>query len=201
MNNPLRYTDPSGWVVLSNGHKVGMDFNDWGVSNSAELYMPGSSGHWSDGIRGQYGNSILGDQKSYDKMYGPGAWEIAQSLASNPATRNQWRQGMISIEQVRRNGGYWTTTTTTLGNQLPVYDGAGRIIVVNLPATEVFKKWNPVAGQSGGDGNIFAQTYSHFQTGGGDPLNVSTSSLDFSGVTQKNLVYNSKRLSKNSNFV
>jgi hypothetical protein len=38
-------------------------------------------------------------------MYGEGAWEIAQSLASNPATRNQWRQGMISIEQIRRNGG------------------------------------------------------------------------------------------------
>jgi hypothetical protein len=35
--------------------------------------------------------------------------------------------------------------------------------------------------------NIFAETYSHFQTGGGNPLYVSTSSLDFSGVTQKNL--------------
>jgi RHS repeat-associated protein len=106
MNNPLRYTDPSGWsMMLSNGSIVGQDFNDWGISNSANLGMPGSGGNWSDGIRGQYGNSMLGDQRSYDKMYGEGAWEIAQSLASNPATRNQWRQGMISIEQIRRNGG------------------------------------------------------------------------------------------------
>lgn len=49
---------------------------------------------------------------------------------------------------------------------------------------------NSVAQSSGG--NIFSQTYGHFQTGCGDPLNVSTSSLDFGGVTQKNLVYNSK---------
>ncbi len=106
MNNPLKYTDPSGWsMMLSNGSVVGYDFNDWGVSNSANLSMPGSGGNWSDAMRGQYGNSMLGDKGSYDKMYGPGAWDIAQSLASSPVVRNSWRQGMITIEQIRRNGG------------------------------------------------------------------------------------------------
>ena len=56
MNNPLRYTDPSGWyVMLSNGHKVGQDFNDWGVSNSANLYMPGGgSGYSYNSSTGDY---------------------------------------------------------------------------------------------------------------------------------------------------
>ncbi|MCX8144194.1 MAG: hypothetical protein N3F62_08085, partial [Bacteroidia bacterium] len=45
---------------------------------------------------------------------------------------------------------------------------------------------------SGNAKNIFIETYVHFQFGGGKPLYLSTSSLDFSDVTQKDLIYDSK---------
>jgi RHS repeat-associated protein len=41
-------------------------------------------------------------------------------------------------------------------------------------------------------GNIFLKTWSHYQIGGRKDLNVSTSSLDFSFVSKKDLVYDSK---------
>ena len=40
--------------------------------------------------------------------------------------------------------------------------------------------------------NIFFKTWTHYQFGGTDDLHVSTSALDFSFVSQKNLSYNSK---------
>ncbi len=51
---------------------------------------------------------------------------------------------------------------------------------------------NKTQNAQNGAGDIFAQAFVHFQIGGGQPLTISTSSLDFGSVTQKNLVYNSK---------
>ncbi len=71
MNNPLKYTDPSGWsMMLSNGSIVGYDFNDWGNSNSANLCMPGSGGHWSDENRSVFGNYMLMDAAVFQSYYG-----------------------------------------------------------------------------------------------------------------------------------
>ena len=40
--------------------------------------------------------------------------------------------------------------------------------------------------------NIFAQTFYHFQVGGGKPIAIRASSLKLSAVTQRNLIYNPK---------
>jgi RHS repeat-associated protein len=93
MNNPLRYTDPSGWyVMLSNGHKVGQDFNDWGVGTSANLYMPGGgSGYAYNSATDDYTlngeivsywqvhNDVIAPMSSYS-LTGPAAGELVSRV-------------------------------------------------------------------------------------------------------------------------
>ena len=79
----------------------------------------------------------------------------------------------------------------------PRLSSAGNPVVQNSAAkNSPPQSKSEVKAQSNGGiysgNNIFAKSYTHFQIGGGNPLHVSTSALDFSGVTQKNLVYNSK---------
>jgi hypothetical protein len=86
-------------------------------------------------------------------MYGSGASDIAWGLASNSALQNSWRQGMISIEKIRANGGYWKTTTYTL-NSPTVYDHDGNLIIASLPTTVVFNQFIHISSAIKNDGEI-----------------------------------------------
>ncbi len=103
-NNPLRYTDPGGWyVMLSNGHKVGMDFNDWGVSSSANLYMPGSGGSYQyNESTGDY--TLNGEVVSYWQVHNnyiaPSSTEIYNSNNVNDNSNNSTNNKPNSIYAV-----------------------------------------------------------------------------------------------------
>lgn len=146
-NNPLRYTDPSGYV----DHPA-----DWGMEPYFPLagydipwklgaVGPGSGNHWSDQFRSEVSNFIFGSQSSYDNIYGKGAYQIAIGLASDPTLAVKWRQGLITIENIKESGGYWVTNTYTLQSPT-LYDHFGNLILVSLPTTVVFKQYIHVPG-------------------------------------------------------
>jgi hypothetical protein len=121
---------------------------EFGDGGGGSAIGPGSGNFWSDQYRSEYGNYMLGNKSSFNKMYGPGAYDIARGLASNSALQNSWRQGMISIEKIRANGGYWKTTTYTL-NSPTVYDHDGNLIIASLPTLVVFNKFIHISTEKG----------------------------------------------------
>ncbi len=146
MNNPLRYTDPSGYRVYEfNEYGESNIQTFWGLSSASGRFsgMPGSGNHWTDGSRGEYGNYMIGSTNSFYNMYGSGAWNIAQSLMSNLAVSSQWRQGLISIEKVRENGGYWVQTAYT-GKSPNSIVVDGITYTMGNSGGGVFKKWMAV---------------------------------------------------------
>ncbi|MBU2558371.1 MAG: hypothetical protein KJ578_11385 [Bacteroidetes bacterium] len=79
MNNPLKYTDPSGysykpayWNVGTNG---AFYVNHYANSGPTGLIGPGSNNHWSDPYRTENSSWWLGNEASFDSKYGEGAYD------------------------------------------------------------------------------------------------------------------------------
>jgi hypothetical protein len=82
-NNPLKYIDPSGYNNIRLDENTtaiycrfdiagsGGYLNNWNYITSG--IGPGSGNHWSDQYRSEWGNFMLGNQSSFDGMYGQGA--------------------------------------------------------------------------------------------------------------------------------
>ena len=151
-NNPLRFTDPGGWyVMLSNGHKVGNDFNDWGVSNSADHNMPGSGGHWSDGNRSVFGNYMLMGANVFQSYYGVSRNDYNKYLVPNYQLLPKDSHNV----EMNPNGerGLWATQRTT--NLSYTYitspNGAAKMTAASTPAEILPDIFIVFSGQGGND--------------------------------------------------
>ncbi|MFA5971550.1 MAG: FG-GAP-like repeat-containing protein [Lentimicrobiaceae bacterium] len=166
LNNPLRYTDPSGYYERPS----------WGMTHTyyqgsfgpgyGGSIGPGSGNHWSDALRDEYGNFMIGSASSFNNMYGPGAYSIAQSLASNSDFISQWRQGLISIEKIRENGGYYVPVATQYNNSAKTWIDTpeGKAILLGGPST--IMQWVAVSGAQGGGGWLTATDHTNNGIGG-----------------------------------
>lgn len=100
LNNPLIFTDPSGYnykpIDWNKPPTGGIAFNAGYRGNMG----PGSGNHWSDAYRSEYGNFMLGNASSYDKMYGEGAWAQTLDFMSlgDDGALDRWSQGFTSLE-------------------------------------------------------------------------------------------------------
>jgi hypothetical protein len=78
MNNPLKYTDPSGYSYKPAYWNAGVNgaiyVNYYANSGPTGLIGPGSNNHWSDPYRTQDGHWWLGNEASFDSKYGEGAY-------------------------------------------------------------------------------------------------------------------------------
>ncbi|MDP2237042.1 MAG: RHS repeat-associated core domain-containing protein [Bacteroidales bacterium] len=103
-NNPLKYIDPSGYnnirldenttaipyIAGSSGY-----LNNWNYITSG--IGPGSGNHWSDQNRSEWGNFMLGNSRSFDGMYGQGAWNsFYTSMFTKQATNGRVNSTMIN---------------------------------------------------------------------------------------------------------
>ena len=66
---------------------------DWSHHMRTGGMGPGSGNHWSDQYRSVYGNFMLGNRSSFDRMYGTGAWDSYYTSAYT----NQGSSGSGSI--------------------------------------------------------------------------------------------------------
>ena len=163
LNNPLRYTDPSGWFASASGDNATFNIsNAWADRiNDVNSYIytsaytadnGGGGGNWTNWIHDEYTNYMLMGSGAFNRMYGNGATSVARSLTSNPSAANKWRQGLLSIESVRQAGGYYAQVAYT-----QKYSGPGSITIDNVtytiqPATGgVANKWISIGtkGQGG----------------------------------------------------
>jgi hypothetical protein len=196
LNNPLRYTDPSGYFVHPTDWRdepviLAPEFGDGGGGSAIG---PGSGSHWSDAFR-EYGNYMIGSASSFNKMYGEGASDIVQFFISNPALQNSWRQGMISIEKIRANGGYWIQTAYT-GKSPNSIVVDGIIYTMGNSGGGVFKKWVAVSSSSG-QGRIDVDKTLSFIGTGATLLDGIKTEVDIArelGATSKVLPFISKAL-------
>ncbi len=77
LNNPLKYTDPSGFKQLGDPYSPGpfVDLPGGNGTDGGGRIGPGSSHHWSDGDRTPLNNMYLGNTKSFDNLYGAGNYD------------------------------------------------------------------------------------------------------------------------------
>ena len=122
LNNPLRYTDPSGYYhefwdqndrarLHIAGSSGAYGTVDWSHHMRTGGMGPGSGNHWSDQYRSEQGNFFLMNERSYDRRYGTGAYKLAIEVYLNPVARNQWMSGSVSLDK-----GFWMESTRSYGD-------------------------------------------------------------------------------------
>jgi RHS repeat-associated protein len=147
LNNPLRYTDPSGYYhhYWDNNDRVRLHIegssgaygiNDWSRHMRTGGLGPGSGNHWSDQFRSEWGNFMLGNQSSYDRMYGRGAYTFMAGYYTGDNNLYTWNSvawnshaGNEVDREIVNNGvnvyysGAWVRanpfTGPTLGSSIP----------------------------------------------------------------------------------
>ena len=146
-NNPLKYTDPTGWIAPECDGPILGGFDTGFGPGAMGGIGPGSGNHWSDAVRSEYGNYMLMSSNTFDTRYGDGASAIAGQLMSDPAAFTKWQQGLTSVDKIQEAGGYWAQQAYTTN-----YSGPGSITLNGIdykiqPATGgVANKWISVNG-------------------------------------------------------
>jgi RHS repeat-associated protein len=141
-NNPLKYTDPSGYSVILDENTTNIPYiaggsgfaGNW--NNMTGGFGPGSGRHWSDQHRSEWGNFMLGSGRSFDRMYGQGASAYYIGYYSGENTRYVWNP-VAGNEVYRESGkgyvniyfsGDWVKaspfTGPTFGGSVPMYSNA-----------------------------------------------------------------------------
>ena len=155
----------------TSGDGVGIGF----TTNSAgttSLYGYGSAGgiSWTGGANanGTFGGGLSTfGQASYNQMPSAGT-------------------GSINMRGVERAYQYSMGVMDNTFNKIPELNFQMPQPQLHLPQSGgILRGGAPITGD-----NIFVKTYDHFQRGGGNPVSVDASSLNFGKVTQKDLVYN-----------
>jgi RHS repeat-associated protein len=141
-NNPLKYTDPSGYSVILDENTTNIPYiaggsgfaGNW--NNMTGGFGPGSGRHWSDQHRSEWGNFMLGSGRSFDRMYGQGASAYYIGYYTGENTRYVWNP-VAGNEVYRESGkgyvniyfsGDWVKaspfTGPTFGGSVPMYSNA-----------------------------------------------------------------------------
>ena len=189
LNNPLRYTDPSGYFQVPIYNWNYQDLSERGSGGGSSIilgYMglPGSENHWSDAVRSEYGNYMVMSSNTFDTRYGDGASAIAGQLMSDPAAFTQWQKGLTSVDKIQEAGGFWSQQAYT-----SKYSGPGSITLNGVdykiqPATGgVANKWISVNGEKSVDKNV-SSTFDNVSFGMGiASLMYQTATRDLTTTT------------------
>jgi len=204
-NNPLKYIDPSGYNNIRLDENTtaipyiagsGGYLNNWNYITSG--IGPGSGNHWSDQNRSEWGNFMLGNSRSFDGMYGQGAWNnFYTSMFTKQATNGRVNSTMIndrtSISMVVgwMSAGFNISVVNAFGNSVLVgsfgalgtmrYGEGGGLIFSNKTAGMV-KGEGVVSGAIGGGGVSFEHAKLWYQFGGGARMDVDLNSINLSKV-------------------
>ncbi len=104
LNNPLKYTDPTGYNNENSGATY---INPYAFPGYQGYIGPGSGNYWTDYVRTEYGNYMLMSRSTFNHFYGEGSTDIAGQITSNPTALEKWKDGDITLSMIRRDGGFW----------------------------------------------------------------------------------------------
>jgi len=170
LNNPLKYTDPSGYYygpakdIINEGYydlasqgSYGMDYwrgVDSPMLTNSGFGLPGSGNHWSDFYRSEWGNFMTMSIKNFDNFYGVGSSALVRNLMQYPDAFKQWQTGEISLSDIWEDGGFWVKSSRI--NNI-VFSTGPNDKSQQLQEVEIINKWISV-GQSDGGGNEIVST-------------------------------------------
>ena len=124
LNNPLIYTDPSGYTYKPDDwDEKAVTINPYFSGGPTGAVGPGSGNHWSDQYRSPVGNFMLGNHSTVDGKYGNGAFDFLAGVYSGDIPTYTWNP--IAGKEVYRetNGSFvniyhsgdWTLSKPNLG--------------------------------------------------------------------------------------
>ncbi|MDA3942173.1 MAG: hypothetical protein PF694_01385 [Bacteroidetes bacterium] len=137
MNNPLKYTDPSGYHVLPNKH----DYNAWLLpppKGGGGFAGPGSGNHWSDPYRTENGNWMLGNHASFDGIYGEGAFDSYYNQHYTQQTKQNTTTGNVAEKDYGTILAWMQMTLNEKDWQVTIFEAFGNTTVIgsfNDPGT------------------------------------------------------------------
>jgi RHS repeat-associated protein len=104
LNNPLKYTDPSGYTYKPEDWdkgKGGATYINPYISSGYQGQMGvGSNNHWSDQYRDEYNFFVIGHYSSFVNRYGESNYMAGVDLYNNSVTRSWWQSGSISTSNI-----------------------------------------------------------------------------------------------------
>jgi hypothetical protein len=115
-------------------------------------FGPLSANHWSNQYRSEYLNNIYLSRSSFDNFYGAGSSRIADYIWSDANLLDQWRNGDLSIQEIKEKGGVWVDSYKITPVRLTYYNVNGKFIGCYEGGTEIVSTWVPFVnyGQAGG---------------------------------------------------
>ena len=111
MNNPLKYSDPSGYnykpIDWNGGSGGALSINPYFHSGYQGNLSPASGNHWSNQYNSEYVNFMLTNSTTFDNMYGQGASDIVLQIIQYPDIFNKWQKGNTNLNNIKNDGGFW----------------------------------------------------------------------------------------------
>jgi len=145
MNNPLRYTDPSGWLTAAAFESyVNAQFN-WldGIANNSNSYSSGGTGgggsgggyngsSWTDYLHDPKENFVMMSSRAYNTLYGTGTYEKMQSDRTKPGFFGPDKYATYGTGVIVENRfGEWIFVTENSYKQIADYT-----IIKNVPQAQ-----------------------------------------------------------------
>lgn len=195
MNNPFKYTDPSGYIMV-NDEEGNYHYDAGSGAYQSRFDQRGSvSYNWNSGQYEYANGEWAGLEALKNQLYSTNSYDCTYKGEKLEEIRDYMKDGyqMHHTNFYGRRG-----VVFSKGDPGIVTSDAGVIFINNMAYyLEGQRMAGSINGNPQGQGaysgnNIFFETWSHYQMGGRKDLNVSTSSLDLSFVSKKNLSYNSK---------
>jgi RHS repeat-associated protein len=208
LNNPLKYTDPSGWYYYpKEGSDMGggdggeelnydLDLNGYPIIDESLSSDYSYTYDWYSGYyRNAAGNIVNWNKVDYNYV-------APNSITFRGQNAHDLYDGLIAGYDIYAVYAHRRTNYVLAeGGKNYTYDYFFQThsdFIGGLISPEfdfgIVRNFYYLASNEGGysGDNIFLETWFHFQVGGGKDLNVSTSALDFSFVKKSDLVYDQK---------
>ncbi len=170
-NNPLKYTDPSGYYVNPNPDEgiprrhmdggSGATFapnsfaNNWYAWATKPTAM--TAHHHSNAHRSEAMNALFISSSAYNSLYGQGASRLIYDVWQDPDKRAQWLSGQISLQN-----GFWVQHTRQEGKAkwfgFSSTNRLAGVVVINK-----FVKFQGTSGRVDGS-NSFLNRVNNFNT-------------------------------------
>ncbi len=181
-NNPLKYTDPGGYYILP----LENTFNNIPFLNAAlsRYRMPqAGSGFWKyryDWDTGQYERFFPATGKSEVVSYN----EVFNNYVRPNSTNITSGMNLYEVNAFGR-----TTLVSAFGALGKIYIANNGGIFFSNPSASAYAGEANVFGngQAGGGDFSLAGMYMHFQVGGGEPMTINLSSIDFLDLVLMNV--------------
>jgi hypothetical protein len=189
-NNPISFIDPDGGIVFTSYTSPEKDTPPLivgGAGNTGNtLYQWLAMSHYDrNNFQNYYGTAISATGLGLDQGSMASGVSVQEGPDGTTYVVSNNGDYLFSSNQNKNPVANGMKGSWVYGLSEPyIIDGSGGSDGFHVQSDEI---WNFKAQSGGGNDFSLAGMYAHFQFGGGNPMTINASSLDFSGTNQKQL--------------